>query len=88
MEIGLEAAPKTSKAQLFGPSAWIRARPLWCVAPHLFATAVSGASAAVGSAQPRSCRSALWLCGDHAWTFAHGFISTQGVRASLPLCSL
>ena len=81
MEIGLEAAPKTSKAQLFG-------RLL--LGLMLFTSGVSHLTylrqpfqAQVPPwvpLQPRSCRSALRLCGDHAWTFPRGFISTQGVR--------
>src|SRR5579863_4872855 len=80
MEIGPEAAPKTSKnATVRSPSAWTDALQFWCVAPHLFETAISGASATMGSAEPRSCRSALRVCGDHTWTFPDGFISTQGI---------
>ena len=77
----LDAAPKTSKAQLLGRILLgLMLVSYWCVSPNLFARAISGPSTALGSAKPGSCRSALRLCRDHTWAFPHGPLSTQGVR--------
>jgi hypothetical protein len=77
----LDAAPKTSKAQLLG-------RIL--LGLMLVSSGVSHLTYLREPFQsqvplwvpltPGSCRSALRLCRDHTWAFPHGPLSTQSVR--------
>ncbi len=79
----LEAAPKTSKVQMFGRILLgLMLVYTGRVASHVRASGISGAGPAVDSFETRSRRLSLGLPRDHAWVVPTGLISVQSVRGT------